>query len=511
MTVIHDNRPRGLSVEEAQQAVDEFLAEYNGNIPVTAIVRATQEEIYGPEASREKLGYRIDGAYHPARRIFTLAASNMGDEGAVRRALRHELLGHYGLNTFSPTEKRALLDRVLETRHEPSLSHIWKRVECDYASLPDLYKAEEVFAFVAEEERSFVGRAWDGVRATLQRALRATGLSKGPLTLAELRDAARDIATGIRAGDRQQQTFPQTDTAQFRLDSETHGEILREIQTQALAITRPVQRPVAIILGGQPGAGKAALASAALDELAGNAVKIDADELRKNHPRYIALMREDDRTAADRTHGDAGPWAVKLTSAAMAARRNLIVDGTMRDPDNLAKLCRKLRDAGYRIEARVMAVNALVSRLSIHERYERQVQANGFGRWSNRDKHDAAFTGVPLTVEKLEAEQLVDRMTVFARNSDEPVYDNRLVAAQWEQPPAGRERVDAERSREWSSTERHQFVGRLDAIARRMEQRGAGEADIRSLADLRADFEREHQADRHAPRVPHRVAPKPGG
>ncbi|CAH2784418.1 MAG: hypothetical protein PPHEINF_4832 [uncultured Paraburkholderia sp.] len=77
-------------------------------------------------------------------------------------------------------------------------------------------------------------------------------------------------------------------------------------------------------------------------------------------------MREDDRTAADRTHGDAGPWAVKLTSAAMAARRNLIVDGTMRDPDNLAKLCRKLRDAGYRIEARVMAVNALVSRLSIH-------------------------------------------------------------------------------------------------------------------------------------------------
>ncbi|CAH2898043.1 MAG: hypothetical protein PPHEMADM_3165 [uncultured Paraburkholderia sp.] len=275
-----------------------------------------------------------------------------------------------------------------------------------------------MFAFVAEEERSFVGRAWDGVRATLQRALRATGLSNGPLTLAELRDAARDIATGIRAGDRQQQTFPQSDTAQFRLDPETHAEILREIQTQALATTRPAQRPVAIILGCQPGAGKAAL-----DELAGNAVKIDADELRKNHPGYIALMREDDRTAADRTHGDAGPWAVKLTSAAMAARRNLIVDGTMRDPDNLAKLCR----TGYRIEARVMAVDALVSRLSIHGRYERQVQANGFGRWSNRDKHDAAFTGVPLTVEKLEAEQLVDRMTVFTGNSDEPAYDNRLA------------------------------------------------------------------------------------
>ncbi|CAH2784415.1 MAG: hypothetical protein PPHEINF_4833 [uncultured Paraburkholderia sp.] len=91
-------------------------------------------------------------------------------------------------------------------------------------------------------------------------------------------------------------------------------------------------------------------------------------------------------------------------------------------------------------------------------------------------------------------------MTVFARNSDEPVYDNRLVAGQWELPPAGRERVDTERSREWSSAERHQFAGGLDAIARRMEQRGASEADFTSLAELRADFEREHPADRHAPR-----------
>lgn len=498
MTVIPDNRPHGLSVEEAQQAVDAFLAEYNGHIPVTAIVRATQEDIYGPEASRERLGYRIDGAYHPARCIFTLAASNMGDKGAVRRALRHELLGHYGLNTFRPAEKRALLDRVLETRRDPSLSPIWKRVERDYASLPDLYQAEEVFAFVAEEERSFVGRAWDGVRAALQRALRATGLADGPLTLAELRDAACDIAKGIRNGDRQQQTFPQSDTAQFRLAPEMHAEILHEIQAQALAATRPADRPVAIILGGQPGAGKAALASAALDELASNAVKIDADELRKNHPGYIALMRENDRTAADRTHGDAGVWAVKLTSAAIAARRNLVVDGTMRDPDNLAKLCCKLRDAGYKIDARVMAVNALVSRLSIHERYERQVQANGFGRWSNRDKHDAAFAGVPLTVEKLEAEQLVDRMTVYVRNSDAPVYGNRLVAAQWDRPAMGRERFDAARSRGWSPAERQHFLDKLDAITGRMQQRGASANDLASIAELRADFHRNHPADHHA-------------
>lgn len=295
---------------------------------------------------------------------------------------------------------------------------------------------------------------------------------------------------------------------QFRLEPDTHADILREIEKQALATTQPAGRPVAIILGGQPGAGKAGLASAALDEFAGNAVKIDADELRKNHPHYIELMREDDRTAADRTHGDAGSWAVKLTSAAITSRRNLVVDGTMRDPESLATLCRKLRNHGYRVEARVMAVNGLVSRLSIHERYERQVQANGFGRWSNRDKHDEAFAGVPLTVEKLEAERLVDRMTVFTRNSDEPVYDNRVTAGEWERVPAGRELLDAERTRDWSTEERHRFGGKLDTIARRLDQRGATEADRTSLAGLRADFERRHPADRVAPR---RDTPKPAG
>ncbi len=503
MAVIRDKATQqGLTVEEVQQAVNEFLTEYNGNIPVTAVVRLTQEEIYGHEASREKLGYRIDGAYHPARRIFTIAAANMGDKGAVRRTLRHELLGHYGLNTFSPDQKRAILDRVLETRHEPSLSHIWSSVERDYASHPDLQKAEEVFAFVAEEERSFVSRAWDKVRNAFQSALRATGLIKGPLTLVELREEARQIACGIRNGMRQQQTFPQHDNAQFRLDPQTHDKILRDLQTQALSMTRPVEKPVTILLGGQPGAGKAALSSRALEEFGGNAVKIDADELRKHHPRYIDLMRENDRTAADRTHGDAGPWAAQLTAAVMAARRNLVIDGTMRDPDNLAKLCRKLRTAGYRIEARVMAVNELVSRLSIHMRYERQVLANGFGRWSNRDKHDQALAGVPLTVEKLELESLVDRMTIYTRNGQQ-IYDNRIRSGEWsQQPPAARLHVERERNREWTPAECRQFKLQLASVMDKMQRRAASPADIAGLDELRRDYERAHQVGQLADRPP---------
>lgn len=210
-----EKQQHGLTVEAVQKLVDDFLAEYNGNIPVTPVIKEKQEDIYGPRASREAIGYRFDGAYHPARHLFALAASNMGDKGAARRALRHELLGHYGLNTFKPAEKRRILHDVLETEAEPSLSHVWHRVKRDYADKSPRNQAEEVFAFVAEEERSFFGRSWDKVRASFQKALRVTGLADGPLTLHELREAALDVAEGIRKGVRIQQTFPMSDHAQF--------------------------------------------------------------------------------------------------------------------------------------------------------------------------------------------------------------------------------------------------------------------------------------------------------
>lgn len=486
-----DDQSKGLSVKEAQAVVDRFLADYNGNIPLRNLVRANQEDIYGPQASREKIGIRIDGAYHPGSGLITIVASNMGDEGAIVRTLRHELLGHFGLNTFDPEEKRALLSRVLETRNESTLSHIWAYVDKNYADKSDLFRAEEVFAFVAEDERTFLGRAWDRTRAALQQVLKATGLiDDKSLSIHELRVEALAIAKGIKSGERHQQTFPKDDQSQFRLEAEEHQLIFEDIAQHALMLSKPVQQPVAIILGGQPGAGKAALSSYATTELGGNSIKIDADELRKYHPHLLKLMRENDRDAADLTHRDAAGWAVKLTNLAIKERRNLVIDGTMRDPDSLAKLCSKLQSAGYRIDARVLAVNDLVSRLSIHHRYELQHEANGFGRWSNRTNHDLAFVGLPLTVDRLETANLVDRMHVTNRSGTD-IYDNTRIAGGWQQTPVqGRVHVDAERSRAWTQAERSSFELTLDLVQSKMHRRQASEGDLAELAAIRADYNR---------------------
>lgn len=208
---------KGLSVDAVQKVFDDFVASFNGNFDVLPYIKAKQEDIYGPNASIEKLGFPIEGAYHPAKRFITLVASNLDNEEAAKRTIRHELLGHYGLNTFTPDQKRDLLTSVLATQNEPTLKPVWDQVNKHYAQKSPLERAEEVFAFVAEKESSFLSRAWDQVRATFQKTLRASGLSDRPLTIHELRVEAQAIADGIKRGERELKTFPASDDAQFRI------------------------------------------------------------------------------------------------------------------------------------------------------------------------------------------------------------------------------------------------------------------------------------------------------
>lgn len=229
MTMVGDKA--GLTVDQVQSICDDFMASYNGHIDVSCIIRSTQEEIYGAPAEGEP-SYQIQAAYHARSCVFTLVASHVDNEEELRQAIRHELLGHYGLNTFTPVEKLRLLDQVLQTRQESSLRRFWDCVDTEYDDKSDLVRAEEVFAFVAEEERSFFSDSWTRVRSALTQTLRKAGLVTGPMAQHELRVIAMDIADGIRAGHRVQQTFPDNDNTQFP-SSQSIEDMRAQIQAEA--------------------------------------------------------------------------------------------------------------------------------------------------------------------------------------------------------------------------------------------------------------------------------------
>ncbi|MBX9912399.1 MAG: hypothetical protein K2Y25_00735 [Pseudomonadaceae bacterium] len=195
-----------ISVGEATAAADQFLADYNGNIELTYRIRKTQDELYGPAGSVEKIGI-VKGAYHPGRGLFTLTADHLSSAVDAHETLRHEILGHFGLDTFKPADKQAFLDKILASKDEPSLKAVWDEIAVRYSDKSQNVQAEEVFARLAEVERSVSEKAIDFLRAAITRLLRAVGVKKVAITRRELLREAEVISRGIRNGSRKRQNF----------------------------------------------------------------------------------------------------------------------------------------------------------------------------------------------------------------------------------------------------------------------------------------------------------------
>lgn len=246
----------------------------------------------------------------------------------------------------------------------------------------------------------------------------------------------------------------------------------QSLQRDALARTEPRDEPKAIILGGQPGSGKSVLASQATAELRahGGAVVVDADRLREEHPAYKNLQQENPRTAADLSQKAAGEWATRLTEAAADGRRNLVVDGTMRNPEQVADMASRLKEAGYQVEARVMAVPEEVSLARARLRFEEQVAERGNGRYVNEAQHNQAAAALPASVDRLERDKLVDTIKVYDASRKE-IYANAPTSEHARAEPGAAAAIQAERDRPKTHDERAAQIDTLRDIQERVQHR----------------------------------------
>lgn len=229
----------GMTVADVATAVREYLAGYLGLGALAVRIGQTLEDLYGPGAT-EILGSTVAGAYHPARGLLAVAADRMRDRACVEATIRHELFGHFGLNTFQPEDKRAILDAILASRDAPGMSAIWDTIDKRYIDRDLDTRAEEVFALIAEQPRGPGAQLWDQLLAMINQALRAVGLTRGRTSKAELQVLAQSIAHGLREGHRRQQTFPATDDAQFRrTDVPPVGFLMARDQSERLRCLNP--------------------------------------------------------------------------------------------------------------------------------------------------------------------------------------------------------------------------------------------------------------------------------
>lgn len=205
-----------LSIADAEKVITEFCRVYPIASRIPYKLRETQEEMLDePRATIEREG-RIYGAYFPAGGYAAFAVSNFRDEAHFRRAVRHEILGHFGINTFHPQEKRALLEAIIEARNEPGLRDTWAVVDRVYSNTSELRKAEEVYAFTCEEIEPHVRTLVSPGAEALQQVCMER---RRPLTFEDLINLTTMVAEELHDRTRSQQIFPESDSAQFKQDS----------------------------------------------------------------------------------------------------------------------------------------------------------------------------------------------------------------------------------------------------------------------------------------------------
>lgn len=284
----------------------------------------------------------------------------------------------------------------------------------------------------------------------------------------------------------------------YELEKAEHDRRYKRIADKYLPSCEAQENPRAIIIGGQPGSGKGQLTNKAARELfkEGGFVLVDADTLRERHPAHRDLMRENDREAANLTHNDASKWAKRLTTDAIEGRRNIVLDQTCKSPETLLARTAQLKEAGYHIELRVVAVAPEVSIQRVDTRYENQKAGpEGAGRYVPRAVHDAAYLGLPESVAAVERGKAVDALSIYDKHQNR-IYENTLHNGEWvDQPPGGKAALVRERERPLTLQDHREHAAAYDDLAEKLAKRNAEPADREKIEQQRVAAARKLAAE----------------
>lgn len=217
-----------VSKEAAAALVRDFIAEYPGMASLRFVLLADERSFY--EYFGEEEGARVlrewgasPAAFRQSTRTVGIALANVDEPELLKAVLRHECLGHSGINSFEPEHKRALLEALIAARDQPHLSAWWAAIDSPgtgYAQLSDYEKAEELFCWACEEigKKPLIPQAFE-------HAWRHQVIGKTePLQLWGLCQIAEYVAHGYRLDARPQRTFPASDDLQFRRGADQDRE-----------------------------------------------------------------------------------------------------------------------------------------------------------------------------------------------------------------------------------------------------------------------------------------------
>jgi predicted ABC-type ATPase len=188
-------------------------------------------------------------------------------------------------------------------------------------------------------------------------------------------------------------------------------------------------QPTALFVGGQPGAGKTGLQGTIIQNADLDAIAvINGDNFRSFHPDNEALLVKDDTLAAYHTGADVGAWVEQAIDHIKQAKANTLVEGTLRNPVVTIKSAKGFAKAGYKTELHVVVAHKFFSKIRIFWRYLGQRQTAGFGRYTLKEAHDAAYDVLPQSLKSIVEAGVFDRIVLYTIER-EVIFDSNVYTA----------------------------------------------------------------------------------
>ena len=208
----------------------------------------------------------------------------------------------------------------------------------------------------------------------------------------------------------------------LELSDSQKKRIFEIIKKKYLREQYPSTNPQGVILGGQPGSGKSKLPPKIIQEFKEDFIFISTDDLRRYHPAYKDLQQNPEtvQNAANLVNHYASAWTEMLIKYCIEKKYNLIIDSTLGgNVQSNYDTIDMLINNGYQVHLRVMAIPAIISKLSIFVRYEAQLAKEGFARWTRMEDHDDRFENLETNLFQIINEYELSSLKFYERVFDD--------------------------------------------------------------------------------------------
>ncbi|MBR3024323.1 MAG: zeta toxin family protein, partial [Oscillospiraceae bacterium] len=119
----------------------------------------------------------------------------------------------------------------------------------------------------------------------------------------------------------------------------------------------PIEKPVAVVLGGLPGSGKGNIYKfyKSYPDIKSNIVELDCDKLRRFHPDILSFSETE---MAYKTNDFVFATVERLIAEEIIPNRlNFITESSMRSPNSVFQIANDLKPHGYTVDLAIMATD----------------------------------------------------------------------------------------------------------------------------------------------------------